>query len=554
MVTLASGARVVVVVVVVGGGGLVVVVDVEVVVDVDAGGRVVVDAATVVGDALVAAGWPDVHDAANRASAATWARKRLGVTAGETVDPGRSYESERLGDGLRYGTVSRPQQVAMRIVVIGAGAVGSHLADRLSQEGQDVVVIETNTARAEEVQAEIDCLVINGNGASHEALLEAGVDRADLVIAVSSSDAVNVLAAHAAGRLGTARRIARVEDPLLRDEALALGVDLLIDPAETTARELVLLLKQRGVSELIEFADGRLDLIGGFISPDAPVAGVTLAELRDSVSGWSWIVVAIVRDGETMIARGSTQMLPGDHILFMAETDKAEEAFNLLGLHEQPAKKVAVLGGTRLARITAMGLCEEGVTTVIVDQDPEKIQQISAEIPKAVGVVGDPTDPKLLRSEGIDTADAVLALTGWDQVNILGCLVAKAVGVPTAVARLHRHDLVRLLAGVGIDAGVSTRLAAAGEILRFVRRGKIHSVVTFHDSDAEAIEVEVGATSPSAGKTLRSLHLPHEMIVGGVIRGDDVFVPRGDSTIEMGDRLIVIALPKAVHEVELLSG
>jgi trk system potassium uptake protein TrkA len=442
----------------------------------------------------------------------------------------------------------------MRIVVIGAGAVGSHLADRLSQEGQDVVVIEKDPARAEEVQAEIDCLVITGNGASHEALLEAGVDRADLVIAVSSSDAVNVLVAHAAGRLGTARRISRVEDPLLRDEALELGVDLLIDPAETTARVLLGLLKQRGVSELIEFADGRLDLIGGFISADAPVAGLTLAELRDLVHGWSWIVVAIVREGETMIARGSTQVLPGDHVLFMAETDKADEAFTLLGLHERPAKKVAILGGTRLARRTAISLCEEGIQTLVVDQEPAKIQDISEKVPKAIGVVGDPTDPKLLRAEGIDTADAVLALSGWDEINILGCLVAKAVGVPTAVARLHRHDLVRLLAGVGIDAAVSTRLAAADEILRFVRRGNILSVATFQDSDAEAIEVEVAANSPSAGKSLRDLHLPHELIVGGIIRGDEVFVPRGDSVIAVGDHLIVIALPKAVHEVEQLSG
>ena len=442
----------------------------------------------------------------------------------------------------------------MRIVVIGAGAVGSHLADRLSHEGQDVIVIESDPARAEEVQAEIDCLVIHGNGASHETLVEAGVDRSDLVIAVSSSDAVNVLAAHAAGRLGSARRIARVEDPQLRDEALALGVDLLIDPAETTARELVLLLKQRGVSELIEFADGRLDLIGGFISADAPVAGLTLSELRDRVSGWSWIVVAIVRDGETMIARGSTRVLAGDHVLFMAETDKSAEAFTLLGLHEQPAKKVAILGATRLAERTAIRLCQEGIQTLLIDQEASKIQEISEKIPRLVGVVGDPTDPKLLRSEGIDTADAVLALTGWDEVNILGCLVAKAVGVPTVVARLHRQDLVRLLAGVGIDTGVSTRLTAAGEILRYVRRGKVHSVVTFQDSDAEAIEVEVSETSPSAGKTLRSLHLPHELIVGGVIRGDEVFVARGDTTIEVGDRLIVIALPKAIHEVELLSG
>jgi len=444
--------------------------------------------------------------------------------------------------------------VGMRIVVIGAGAVGSHLAERLSREGQDVIVIESNAARAEEVQAEIDCLVINGNGASHEALAEAGVGRADLVIAVSSSDAVNVLAAHAAGRLGSARRIARVEDPQLRDEAMALGVDLLIDPVESTARELVLLLRQRGVSELIEFADGRLDLIGGFISADAPVAGLTLAQLRDLVTGWSWIVVAIVREGETIIARGSTRVQVGDHVLFMAETDKAEEAFALLGLHEEPAQKVTILGATRLAERTAIKLLEEGIQTLLIDREPERIHDLAAKIPGAIAVVGDPTDPKLLRSEGVDTSDAVLALTGWDEVNILGCLVAKAVGVPTAVARLHRHDLVRLITGIGIDAGVSARLTAAGEILRYVRRGRVHSVVTFQDSDAEAIEVEVSATSPAIGQTLRNLHFPHELIVGGVIRGDEAFVPRGDTEIAIGDRLIVIALPRAVHKVEQISG
>ena len=442
----------------------------------------------------------------------------------------------------------------MRIVVIGAGAVGSHLAERLSQEGQDVIVIESDAARAEEVQAEIDCLVINGNGASHETLAEAGVGRADLVIAVSSSDAVNVLAAHAAGRLGSARRIARVEDPQLRDEAMALGVDLLIDPVESTARELVLLLRQRGVSELIEFADGRLDLIGGFISADAPVAGLTLAQLRDLVTGWSWIVVAIVREGETIIARGATRVQVGDHVLFMAETDKAEEAFALLGLHEEPAEKVTILGATRLAERTAIKLLEERIQTLLIDVEPERIHDLAAKIPGAIAVVGDPTDPKLLRSEGVDTSDAVLALTGWDEVNILGCLVAKAVGVPTAVARLHRHDLVRLITGIGIDAGVSARLTAAGEILRYVRRGRVHSVVTFQDSDAEAIEVEVSATSPAIGQTLRNLHLPHELIVGGVIRGDEAFVPRGDTEIALGDRLIVIALPNAVHEVEQISG
>ena len=442
----------------------------------------------------------------------------------------------------------------MRIVIIGAGAVGSYLAERLSAEGQDIVVVESDEAKAVEIQAEIDCLVIHGSGASPSVLEDAGLKRADLLIAVTNFDAVNILAAHAGARLGVPTRVARVEDPQLRDEAKALGVDLLIDPGEATARELLLMVRQGGLSEVIEFADGRLDLIGGYVTPDAPVAGVTLNELKGMISGWTWIVVAIIRNGETMIARGSSEVLAGDHVLIMAETDLVAEAFELLGWKEQPAKKVLVLGATRLAKLTALKLAAEGVHTTLIDQSGERIRALAQKCPEVLFVRGDPTDPRVLRSEGAGNADVVLALTGWDEVNILGCLVGKALGADTTVARLHRIDLVKMLPGVGIDGAVSSRLEAANQILRFVRRGHVHSVTTFHDTDAEAIEVEVEPVSKAVGKTLADLKLPRSLIVGGVVRGRDAFVPRGDTVIEVGDRLIVISLPEGIPHVEKLSG
>jgi trk system potassium uptake protein TrkA len=442
----------------------------------------------------------------------------------------------------------------MRIVIVGAGAVGSHLAERLSAERQDIVVVESDRARAAELQAELDVLVVVGNGASPTTLQEAEVERADMLIAVTSSDATNVLAAHAAGRLGVERRIARVEDPQLLEEAQELGVDLLIDPGEAVANELVRSIKSGGISEAIDFADGRLTLFGGFIAPGAPAAHLTLSRLRSMVKGWSWVVVAVIRETETLIARGATELLPGDHVLIMAEEGKATEAFGIFGWQEAPFNKVIVLGTTRLAIRTASLLCAEGVSTTLIDQDVERVRRVATNEPHVVAVHGDPTDPKVLKSEGAEHTDAVLALTGWDEINILGCLVAKAMGARKTVARFHRFDLVKILPGVGIDSGVSARLAAANEILRFVRGGSIHSVVTFRDSAAEAIELTVEATSPVVGRTFSEVHLPHEMIVGGIIRGDDVFVPIGESTFEAGDRLIVIALPEAFPELEKLSG
>jgi len=442
----------------------------------------------------------------------------------------------------------------MRIVIIGAGAVGSFLAEKFSYEGQDVVVIESDADRAASAQREIDCLVINGNGASAETLRKAGLAEADLLIAVSSSDAVNVLACAAGTKLKIPRKVARVEDPQLKAEVEALGVDLVIDPDEAAARELLRLAASGDIAEMIEFADGDLVLLGAYIDPGVAFVGRTLADLRETVEGWDWLVVAVIRNDETLIARGATMFEPHDHVLMMARREGIDQAYDWLGLSSKAAEKVIVLGGTRLAKLTSGMLAERGIHTTLIESDINRCRTIAEDLPDVVTVCGVPTDPKVLRSEGVAAADAVMALTGWDGENMLGALAAKALGAGEVIARFTNTELAGLVSGYGIDATVSSRLSAANEILRFVRRGVIHSVVTFSDSDAEAIELEVGSASPAIGKTLADLKLPHSMIVGGVQRGGEAFVPRGNTRIEVGDHLIVIALPEAISTAERLSG
>lgn len=442
----------------------------------------------------------------------------------------------------------------MRIVIVGAGAVGSYLAEKLAVEGQDVVVIESDPERAAIAQSEIDCLVINGNGASAKTLKKAGLADADLLIAVSSSDAVNVLACAAGTKLGIERKVARVEDPQLKAEVEALGVDLVIDPGEAAARELFLLASSGDISERIEFANGALVLLGAYVDSRADFVGKTLADLRDTIQGWDWLVVAVVRHGETIIARGSTTLEVHDHVLMMARAESTDDAYTWLGLSSAPAEKVMVLGGTRLAKLTARMLTDHHIHTTLVEPDMDRCRVIAEELPGVITVCGQPTDIKLLRSEGIETADTVMALTGWDSENVLAAMAAKSMGAREVIARFTNTDLVGLLSGIGIDATVSSRLSAANEILRFVRRGVIYSVVTFSDSDAEAIELEVGPTSPAIGKSLADLKLPHSMIIGGVQRGEQAFVPKGDTVVEVGDHLIAIALPDAIAIAEELSG
>ncbi len=442
----------------------------------------------------------------------------------------------------------------MRIVIIGAGAVGSYLAERLSSEGQDVVVIEDDEVRAADLQERIDALVITGNGASPSILQEARIEESDLLIAVSNSDGANVLACHVGAELGVKRTVARVEDHDMREALTGLEVDFVIDPGEAAAHELVALVRQSGVSELVEFGEGRLALVGATASPTSVLTGRPLSSLRSPGSESQWVVAAVVRHGATIVAHGDTVIETGDHVLMMVHSDGVEKATELLGVRHHRIHRVLLLGSTRLAELTAEQLIQAGFEVALIDRDPDRCRRIATKHPKILVINDDPTDPDALQRLNLDSRDAVLALTGWDEVNILGCLLTKAMGVATTVARFNRIEYVNLLSGVGIDAAVSSRLIAAGAILRFVRRGRIHSVVTFNDTDAEAIELEVEGGSEADGRPLNDLGIPRGAVVGGVIRQDEVFVPRGSTVVESGDHVIVFSMPECIAAVEQIFG
>ena len=439
----------------------------------------------------------------------------------------------------------------MRIVIVGAGAVGSSLAERLSGEGQDVVIIEADRKKAAEVQETHDALVITGNGASHSVLSEAVVEKSDLLIAVSNNDGANILACHIAKGLGVKRTVARVEDPSLHEGLETLGVDVVINTGEAGARELVGLVRQAGVSDVVEFANGKLSLIGGTVQSTSILAGRSLAESRN-LTDWDWVLTAVVRDGTTTVARGETVIEEGDHILIMVTAENAHRVGSLIGLAHYPIRRVFIVGTTRLAVRTVEHIVNEGFDVIVVDADQDRCRTLAEQYPRPLFVCGDPTDPATYADFDPSERDMLLALTGWDEVNIVSCLVAKAQGMATTVARFSRIDYVALLSGRGIDAAVSSRLAAANAILRFVRRGLIHSVATFKDTAAEAIEIEAEPHARLIGKAVKELSLPDNAVIGGLLRDNRAVVPDGSTIIEPRDHLIFFALPDAIHEVERL--
>lgn len=440
----------------------------------------------------------------------------------------------------------------MKIVIVGAGAVGSYLAQRLSAEGQDVVVIESEDGRAAQSQASLDVLVISGNGASPATLEEAGVSTADLLIAVSNNDGVNLLACHTAHGLGAGRTVARVEDPGLREGLTGLNVDVVIDPAESAAEELLHLVQQGGVSELIEFGEGKLILVGGTVQTGSPLAGRALSKVRAEVTDFEWVGAIIVRHQKTIIAHGETVVLAGDHMLMMVTGGNVEKATDLWGLSTRNVTRTVILGSTHLAEVTAVRLLGEGMNVAMVDPDRARCRTFASRLDRAMITCGELTDPAVLDSLNLTRSDAVLALSGWDETNILACLLARALGAGTTVTRVNNQALTGLLGDVDIDAVISSRLAAANAILQFVRRGRIHSVATFSDTDAEAIELEVTSTAKASGQQVAHLALPPGVVIGGVLRDGSAIVPRGETFIEPNDRVILFALPSAIAAVETL--
>lgn len=439
----------------------------------------------------------------------------------------------------------------MRIIIVGAGAVGTFLAERLAGEGQDVVVIETNSRRVDEIRERLDALVITGNGASASVLTEAEAGRSDLLLAVSANDGANLLACHAAKTLGVKRTVARVQDPDLQEGIEGLAVDMVINPVESAAEEISTLVSESGVSELIDFGEGRLSLVGGTATGQSPLVGPPLRTMQNRVNGFGWLAIAVVRDGRTIVARGDTTIQEGDHLLLMVKTEHVDRAKELIGLNNREIRRCLVVGSTRVASQTAQLLLKKGVEVVVIDRDRERSQRMAEENPSALVITGDPTDPEVLGEFDI-TDDAVVALTGEDTTNLIASLVAKALGAPTTISRVTRMSYVGLLAGIGVDTTVSVRLAAANSILRFVRRGTIHSVVTFSDTDAEAVEFEVDPQCGIVGQTLNDIPLPAGAVVGGILREEQTLVPSGATDIRSQDHLIIFSLPSAMAEVESL--
>jgi trk system potassium uptake protein TrkA len=446
------------------------------------------------------------------------------------------------------------KEAKVRIAVVGAGQVGFNLARRLSRESHEIILVDYDYEKTKRAQEILDISATHGSGSNISTLVEAGVNGADMLVAVTDSDEVNVVSCLLADRLKVKTKIARVRDEQMTSpESIAhwqkLGIDMMINPEQLTAQRIAKLIHQANATDLIDFFDGRIQILGMYVDDHIDFLGKPLKEITQRPEAPTYRTVAIRRRGQTIIPTGEDMLLPGDQIYVIAETEVIPQVMELAGLKPFQVQNVMILGGGRVG-LQAARLLEKDFNVKIIESRRGKSVQIARELDSSLVIHGDGTEVDLLAQEGITDMDAFVAATGDDETNIIATLVVKHLKVRRTIALVNNTDYIPITPTIGLDTTVSTQLITVGAILRYIRRGEILSVKTLQGVEAEAIELVPKKNSKITRKALKDIRFPKGAIVGAVMREDQVFVPVGDSKIQRGDKTVVFAQPEAVCKVE----
>ncbi len=439
-------------------------------------------------------------------------------------------------------------------MVVGAGEVGSYVAQILSEEGNTVAVVEVDDKKLYSISEELDVLAVHGSGSHPHVLREAGVAKADLLVAVTASDEVNLVACLLARQHGVERTIARIQARNLREKNArelrdAMQVDTTIDPDEETAREIIDLLSNPGATDVTVMAEGEVIVVGAKLAEDAPLVNRSLSEIGEELEpDWDFLVAVLTREGKTQIPRADTTLAAGDLLRVVCKKRARATLLPLLGLDAGTHRRVMLLGGGRTAEILARRLSAQHAEVVLVEKNLARAQTLSEELDAVLVLEGDITDAELLASEEVGKFDAVIALTGKDAANILACLYAKSLGASETIAVLHNLALRTLLRDVGIDVALSPRTASANGVLRYVRGG-VTQVATNLSGDFEIMEVEVQNGSPADEATVNKLGLPKDVLIGAYVRDGKAQICRGRSQLRSRDHIIIFARPDTMDEV-----
>jgi trk system potassium uptake protein TrkA len=444
----------------------------------------------------------------------------------------------------------------LKVIIIGAGEVGFHLANRFAHENKDVVVIDKDPEALSRVSDNIDVQVILGSGASPVLLKEAGIKETEILLAVTNSDEVNLVACMAADIISpTTRKLARIRHADFDDYHRALKeeaphIDTVINPEIEVVKSIERLMSVPGAVDVGEFADGNFKFIGIRLEKSASLCGASLIDIAKETGGERPLIAAIVRDDELIIPRGKDRLLVDDLVYFISRADNHLETLALFGKKGEPVKRVLVVGGGRIGMRFARRMEETGIQVKIIEKNSDRCLALAEELNKCVVLHGDGSDQNLLLEENIQGMDAVLTLTDDEETNILTSLLAKRLGAAKTITRISRFSYFPLMASIGIEQVVSPRLSAINTILQYVRQGKVISARAIKGETAEVIEAEALETSDIVGKPIKKIRFPKDTLIIGIMHGKEIIIPSGESVVYPGDRIIIFAHRNAIPKVE----
>jgi trk system potassium uptake protein TrkA len=446
--------------------------------------------------------------------------------------------------------------VPVSIIIIGGGEIGRFIAEKLIEQKKEVIIIEKSDRAIDALEEELDAKFVAGNGAAPHVLREAGISGAEMVIAVTDSDEVNLLACMLARmEAPLAKRVARVRDPQfdVEEETILgkLNLDLVINPDKEAARAILRMIEMPGTLDVMDFFGGRLKLVGAKVKRTCEFVNRPLSQCKELGGQGACLLGAIVRGGELIIPTGESRIMPKDHVYFVAQPQRVPDIMRLFGHESDRASSIMISGGSFIGMNLAQALEKTGTNVKVVESDPKLCSLLSRNLNKAVILNASASDQDFLEEENIDRMDAFIAVTKDDEDNILSALLAKRLGCQLTMTLSHNRAYHRLISAVGIDAVINPRQLASNTILHFIRKGNVIHASSIMDA-AEFIEVEALPTSAIVKKPVKDLKLPKGVIVLSIQRATGLEVPGGDTVIEPGDRVLFIATHNAIGKLEKL--
>jgi trk system potassium uptake protein TrkA len=441
----------------------------------------------------------------------------------------------------------------MRIIIAGAGEVGTHLAKMLSNENHEIILIDQEEARLKPIESSLDVLTYEGSATSVKLLEEVLRKKTDLFIAVTHSEDTNITAAILAKKFGAIKTIARIDNLDFQEHSTqdffkSLGVDSLIYPELIAAREVLGLLHETGSSEFMEFSGGKLAMYVQKLDNKAPIINKSLQEISVTQRTDKYRAVAIKRNDITIIPRGNEHFQIGDTVYIISTHEGIHEMMKTSGKKNFEARNIMILGGSRIGKHIALYL-QKTSEVKLVDSSIKKCQDLAEILDNTLIINGDGRNVDLLQQEGITKMDAFVAVTGNSETNILSCLLAKRMGVKKTIAEVENMEFINLAENTGIDTIINKKISAASRIFRHTTNPNVTQVKYMKGTDAEVIEFNVPENSKITKGTLRSIDFPQDAIVGGGTRDGEPFIATGDTIIKANDKVVIFTLPSAYDKL-----